>query len=123
MSNEVTQWQHLSGEAAAGRLRLDESVGVDCLGACEQLLADFEDLARLAKQAQQVRGFGGFDSGHQLAAMYKGKGVGGVDSIDSVIEQHKQVVALIRDTISASVTRVGSQDDSSSQTISAIEPG
>lgn len=55
--------------------------------------------------------------------MYKGKGVGGVDSIDSVIEQHKQVVALIRDTISASVTRVGSQDDSSSQTISAIEPG
>lgn len=125
MSNyeRSTQWEQLAVEAKAGRLSLDPSVSADCLSACDDLIDGLDDIAKTAKLAARAQGFGGFDSGVQLAAMYGRKGAGGPDAIDRIIREHKEVVMLIRDTINASVTRVGTQDHSSSQQISTIEPG
>lgn len=123
LNGSATQWEYLANEADAGRLKLDPGVAADCVAACEGLINDLKGLERLAVAAQRAEGFGGFDSGRELAEMYGKKGIGGVDAIDDILRQHRVVVSLIRDTISASVTRVGAQDDANSQQISAIEPG
>ena len=124
MSNsDLSQWQVLANEASAGRLKLDPSVASDCLSACDELLAGFEDLLILAASARRADGFGGFDSGHELSEMYGLKGSGGPDAIDRIVREHRQVVTLIRDTISASVANVGAQDDTNAQGISGIQPG
>lgn len=122
-NDNLTQWQYLAGEARAGRLALDPSVARDCVAACDDLIAQFDDLYNFAGQAKRAEGFGGFDSGIELAGMYGRKGTGGPDAIDRIIREHKEVVALMRDTISASVTRVGTQDETNSRQISVIEPG
>lgn len=122
-NDELTQWQYLASEAKAGRLTLDASVASDCLAACEDLIKGFETIQTLAAYTQRPMGFGGFDSGHELAAMFGKKGIGGVDAIDGILRQHREVVGLIRDTISASVANVGSQDDTNAQGFSGIQPG
>lgn len=119
----ITQWQHFADEAKAGRLALDPSVARDCIAACEELLAGFEDMNILAARTERAEGFGGFDSGVELAGMYGRKGAGGPDAINRIIREHKVVVGLIRDTISASVANVGWQDDTNSQGIAGIQPG
>lgn len=122
-NDEVTQWQHLATEAKGGRLQLDPSVAGECLAACEDLLRGFEEVEKLGANAQRAEGFGGFDSGQELSVMFAQKGIGGPDAIDLIIQQHKEVVALIRETISASVNKVTAQDESNSQGFSAIQPG
>ena len=120
---DVTQWQVLAGEAKSGRLTLDASVASDCLAACDELLVGFEQMTILAANAGRADGFGGFDSGHELSTMYGRKGAGGVDAIDLILQEHKEVVNLIRATIAASVASVGSQDETNSQQFSGVQPG
>ena len=104
-------------------MKLDPGVAADCVAACEDLINNLKSLERLAVAAQRPEGFGGFDSGRELAAMYGKKGIGGVDAIDGILRQHRVVVGLIRDTIRASVASVGSQDDTNAQRISGLQPG
>ncbi|KAA0022472.1 hypothetical protein [Antrihabitans cavernicola] len=114
-----SQWQHLAAEARSGRLFLDPSVARDCLAACDDLLLGLEDIENLGTMVQRVDGMGGFDSGHELAAMFGKKGAGGTDSIDQILRQHKDVVCLMRDTIAASVQAMTSLDFANAQSLSA----
>ncbi|TLF82568.1 hypothetical protein [Nocardia cyriacigeorgica] len=121
MGGEVKLWQHLAGEAEAGRLSLDESVAKDCANVIQQRIDLYEQLREDLKRINRVTGLGDFACTKELATMLGLKAIGGEGDVDSSLKAHVDVLVLMRDTISKSVKDLADQDTSTSQAFNGTQ--
>ncbi|MGN2635976.1 hypothetical protein ACTD5D_07235 [Nocardia takedensis] len=120
MNEDVSRWQYLAGEAAAGRLRLDSSVANDCYAAVNQQITLYSDCRDLLKQMQYVSGMGRFECADKLADMFGQKAVGGEGDVDSALAEHIEVLQLMADTIKVSVKTIEEQDQVTGQALGDV---
>ncbi|MBF6226175.1 hypothetical protein IU470_13840 [Nocardia abscessus] len=120
LEEEKSRWQFLAGEAQSGRLYLDPSVAKACRDACDRQIRLYQDARNDLIRMTRVTGLGQFECADELARMLGDKAVGGDGDVDSALEEHIEVLTLMRDTIQISVDRIGAQDDSNAQDTSNL---
>ncbi|MCP2291659.1 hypothetical protein ACFYT3_08195 [Nocardia amikacinitolerans] len=111
MSDNALKWSQLASQARAGELYLDDqNAAYLCAKACDQRIADLDDLRRLVNNAKNVSGFGDFDMGNDLVQKFLKQATGEDHSIDKVIDEHVETVKNMREVMAISFKRITGQD-------------
>ncbi|MCP2295249.1 hypothetical protein APR11_001656 [Nocardia amikacinitolerans] len=111
MSENALKWSQLASQARAGELYLDDqNAALLCAKACDQRLADLDDLRSLANNAKNVSGFGDFNMGNELVQKFLKQATGEDHSIDKVIDEHIETVQNMREVMAISFKRITGQD-------------
>lgn len=109
--SDIATWEQFAAQARAGELYLDsEEAARQCLAACDQRIQDLRDMARYVRQTQNVSGFGDFDMANDLAGMFEKQASGEDNSIESVINNHMEVVKDMGEIMALSIKRITGQD-------------
>ncbi|WP_109529901.1 MULTISPECIES: hypothetical protein [Nocardia] len=109
--SDIATWEQFAAQARAGELYLDsEEAARQCLTACDQRIQDLRDMARYVRQTQNVSGFGDFDMANDLAGMFEKQASGEDNSIESVINNHMEVVKDMGEIMALSIKRITGQD-------------
>lgn len=109
--NNADLWSGLAGRARAGELYLDdESAAYNCAKACDQRIADLQELRRLTAVAQSVSGFGDFVMAEKLVGKFLKQASGDPNSIDQIILEHIETVKNMREVMAISFKRITGQD-------------
>ncbi|WP_157172356.1 hypothetical protein [Nocardia pneumoniae] len=104
-------WSRLVSQARAGDLYLDDAnAAYHCAKACDQHIADLQDLAIAAQDVQNVSGFGDFKMGHDLEKKFLKQATGEPNSIDQVILEQIETVKNMREVMAISFKRITGQD-------------
>ncbi|WP_416563923.1 hypothetical protein [Nocardia testacea] len=117
LQENISQWEHLAGEAKAGQLYLDGTVARNCRAAIDAQLVVYQDCLYGVEQMARVTGLGEFACGQELARLLglKADDPGGDGDLATSLRDHIQVLKLMADTIQVSLDRVQEQDSSNSQ--------
>ncbi|MBF6143542.1 hypothetical protein [Nocardia farcinica] len=126
-SQQVT-WTQLKEQAVSGELRMDPDLGAALHQRCEALLGELDALTRSAKQLAYLSGYGGLPSALDLKVKFEKKADGGGehDADDSGVrrlEQHIEVVKLMRDTYAAAIGKLQQTDQSAAGEMNAHTEG
>ncbi|UAK35038.1 hypothetical protein K8O92_15160 [Nocardia asteroides] len=104
-------WSGLAGRARAGELYLDdENAAYNCAKACDQRLADLQEMRRFIAVAQNVSGFGDFVMADQLVGKFLKQATGDPNSIDQIILEHIETVKNMREVMAISFKRITGTD-------------
>jgi len=107
----TAQWSQLADQARAGDLYVaDEQVALDFGEACDNYIAELEEIWMDAQSTQYVSGFGDFPMADQLVEKYTTQATGTDTSIDAVIREHIEVVKNMREVMKISYTRITGQE-------------
>ncbi|MFE3446540.1 hypothetical protein ACFXNW_26215 [Nocardia sp. NPDC059180] len=117
MQDDISLWQHLSDEAKAGSLYLDDAVAKSCRTAIDDQIEVYEGVRQGISQMANVTGLGEFECGKELAKLLGLKAIdaGGDGDLDTALADHLRVLALMGDTIQVTLDRLQEQDSSNSQ--------
>jgi hypothetical protein len=99
-TNELAkQFQTLSGEAAAGRLLIDDQAAERCAGWCDAYILDLSDLGRRAQAMDFVNSFGNLNSAKELGTKFAtlANGEAGTGSYAEAIRQHIEILTAMAD--------------------------
>ncbi len=118
MAREVPRWQHLAGEAKAGRLRLDPDIAVDLVKACDDRLDVLDTALREAKWLTTATGFGDLPSGLALAGKFSSKGHELID----VLRQHIRVVNDMKAVFLYSIGKYHDADAAHAAALGSVQP-
>ncbi|MBH0778269.1 hypothetical protein [Nocardia bovistercoris] len=122
IQDDVTLWQHLSNEAKAGRLSLDDSVANQCRAAIERQLDVYQTCLAATNQAVNVTGLGDFECGKELARLLELKAIdpAGDGDLSTALKDHIRVLELMEETIQVSVNRLQQQDSDNAQDLGQV---
>ncbi|MFF2086072.1 hypothetical protein ACFVVM_20030 [Nocardia sp. NPDC058176] len=110
MSGQTASSQ-LLGQVKAGEVYLDdEAAAYNCYKACDKRIVDLEDMLDLARDVQNVGGFGDFNMGRDLERKFLAQATGEPNSIDAVIQKDIEVVKELREVFALSFQRITGQD-------------
>ncbi len=118
MSQEVPRWQHLAGEAKAGRLRLDPDIAPELVRACDDRLGVLDDALHRANYLTKVAGFGELASGLALEGKFSSKG----DELIDVLRQHIRVVNDMKAVFLYSIGKYEEADASHAAALGPVGP-
>lgn len=121
---DIDNWRTLKQQAVSGEFHLDPSVGEGLRAACEDYIADLEDLRRDAKNLQYLSGWGGLTSAKLLQQKFESKAVAGTasdstDSADKRLAAHIEIAELMRDTFAAAIGKLQATDDANAGVLGA----
>ncbi|MGK8489860.1 hypothetical protein [Nocardia asiatica] len=109
--NNANEWRRLVDEARAGELYLDDANAASlCVTACDQRLDSLLKLLAVARNAQNVTGFGDFAMAADLVKKFSKQATGEDHSIDQVINEHIETVKNMREVMAISFKRITGQD-------------
>ncbi|MBF6302733.1 hypothetical protein IU459_35150 [Nocardia amamiensis] len=109
--DNATLWSRLVGQARAGELYFDDAnAAYHCAKACDKHIADLQDLAIAAQDAQNVSGFGDFEMARALESKFLKQATGEANSIDHVILEQIETVKNMREVMAISFKRITGQD-------------
>ncbi|MEV6324448.1 hypothetical protein AB0M45_25150 [Nocardia sp. NPDC051787] len=109
--DNASVWSRLASQARAGELYLDdENAAYHCAKACDQHIADLEEILIDARRTQRVSGFGDFKMAHDLEKKFLKQATGEANSIDQVILEQIETVKNMREVMAISFKRITGQD-------------
>jgi hypothetical protein len=109
--DNANQWRQLAEKARAGELYLDDANAASlCAAACDDRLDSLLKLLAVARNAQNVSGFGDFMMAGDLAKKFSKQATGEDHSIDRVIQEHIETVKNMREVMAISFKRITGQD-------------
>ncbi|MEU7628524.1 hypothetical protein AB0C34_00870 [Nocardia sp. NPDC049220] len=109
--DDAAVWSRLASQARSGELYLDdENAAYHCAKACDQRIADLEDILAAARRTQNVSGFGDFKMAQDLENKFLKQATGDDNSIDRVILEHIETVKDMREVMAISFKRITGQD-------------
>ncbi|MBF6228204.1 hypothetical protein IU470_24240 [Nocardia abscessus] len=109
--NNANEWRQLAEKARAGELYLDDANAASlCVTACDQRLDSLLKLLAVARNAQNVTGFGDFAMAADLVKKFSKQATGEDHSIDQVINEHIETVKNMREVMAISFKRITGQD-------------
>lgn len=128
MQAQQRQWQLLKQQAISGEFTMDEQIGGALHQRCETLLLAFDDMLTTAQRLEHLSGYGGLPSALDLQRKFEKKAVGGGehDANDSAVarlQQHIEVVKLMRDTYAAAIGKLQQTDQSAAGEMNAQTEG
>ncbi|WP_330228887.1 hypothetical protein OHA40_22655 [Nocardia sp. NBC_00508] len=124
--DNASLWSRLASQARAGELYLDdENAAYHCAKACDQRIADLEEILTDARRTQRVSGFGDFEMARDLEMKFLKQATGEDNSIDKVILEHIETVKNMREVMAISFKRITGQDieNATQMTNTTEEPG
>ncbi|MFC4375389.1 hypothetical protein ACFO5K_14910 [Nocardia halotolerans] len=109
--SESTAYTQLLSQVRAGEVYLDnEAAAYYCYKACDKRILDLENMLTLARNVQNVSGFGDFHMGRDLEQKFLKQATGEPNSIDAVIHKDIEVVQELREVFAISFQRITGQD-------------
>lgn len=128
MAGQARHWQQLKQQALSGEFKMEEGIGEALRKRCEGFLAELDTLRTDAQALDRLTGYGTLPSAQQLQQKFEQKAGGGSphDSNDSAvkrIEQHIEVVQLMRDTYAAAIGKLQETDQTAGAQLTAHTEG
>ncbi|WP_280511637.1 hypothetical protein [Nocardia farcinica] len=126
--NQMRQWQQLKEQAVHGELQIIGAIGGALPQRCDTLLLELDVLKQQAGDLAYLSGYGGLPSALDLQNKFQAKASGGAphdpnDSAVARLQQHIEVVKLMRDTYSAAIGQLQQTDQSAASRMNAHTEG
>lgn len=107
---------------------MDPEVGAALRSRCETFLNELTDMKQQAKDLDHLMGYGGLSSANTLRQKFEQKAQGGGvhdvgDSAVNRLEQHIEVVRLMRDTYAAAIGQLQATDQTAGAQLTAHTEG
>ncbi|MEV0031119.1 hypothetical protein [Nocardia sp. NPDC050793] len=128
IAGQVHRWQQLKQQAVNGEFKMEEGIGEALRKRCETFMAELDIMRTDAQALDRLMGYGTLPSAQQLQKKFEQKAGGGSahDSDDSAvkrIEQHIEVVQLMRDTYAAAIGKLQATDQAAGNQLNAHTEG
>ncbi|WP_327111726.1 hypothetical protein OHB12_26600 [Nocardia sp. NBC_01730] len=116
MQGEIRRWQQLKQQAESGEFRMEEGIGEALRARCETFLGELRSMKTMAQRLDRLSGYGGLPSAQTLQAKFEGKAAGGDshdpnDSAVTRVQQHIEIVTLMRDTYAVAIGKLKATDE------------
>ncbi|MBF6068101.1 hypothetical protein [Nocardia farcinica] len=128
LSGQARQWKQLKEDAVNGSFQLDDEIGTALMQRCETLLGELDNMTHQVAQLNHLSGYGGLPSALALQTKFERKAAGGGDhdpndSALARLQQHIEVVKLMRDTYAAAIGKLQQTDQSAAGEMNAQTEG
>ncbi|MFC9895406.1 hypothetical protein ACFVMC_17125 [Nocardia sp. NPDC127579] len=112
--NDLKTWQTLKQNAVSGEFKMDTEIGSALANRCQTLLEELADMKSKVSSLGHLSGYGTLPSAIALQEKFQHKATGGgTDANDNAVkrlEQHIEVVTLMRDTYRAAIGKLEQAD-------------
>ncbi|MEU4648093.1 hypothetical protein [Nocardia fluminea] len=109
--SENTAYSALLAQAKSGEVYLnDEAAAFHMFKACDDRLADLQEILVVTRRVQSVTGFGDFQIGKDLEKKFLLQATGDQNSIDAVVRKDIEAVQQLREVFSISFKRIAGKD-------------
>lgn len=116
----MQQWRGLSTQAEAGLMEIPEEVAFECDEVCAAYLRHLSEMLFKTKSLVDVEAFGTLPSAQQLGRKFKRLEDGAEGSAAVAIQQHIEVIELMRSVFRRYFVEAEYADQRTAQSISTI---
>ncbi len=117
--DSVSEFQALSAEVDAGRLRMSSDAADRCASVCERYAEGLQALKERGRRMVFIESFGQLDSSRALGEKFFKLASGGGGSFEDVIQQHIDVAMQMREVFTKSGAAYKQADESTRQALDA----
>jgi hypothetical protein len=120
--DQMTYWQGLAAAADQGQLYLNPEAAAACSSACDNYIVELKKHQRNALDLADIKGWGDFDSGKELARIFSEKAAGGANNMVDVLQSHIDVVEEMKVVFGKFFSATEAADDANATDLQAQGP-